>query len=304
MHTLIAKIEELIRVGMIPVAQLPILKRAITYLDQGMFMPTLERQVFYTFVSKFMGTSLNDPTLFRALKQKIITNRNMREHMDNMNEASTGVKQTASHSDDIKSRVAADIAARKAKRQAALDAASKEMASYVPDKKDKRKIFQKEEVEQLDELSKKTLGSYINKASNDKADRAFMSGNAYAKDGSKVSAYSRKEAKRGSGIAKAVSKLQMKNEEIELQKAPEGMLMNFANIVKSKVRAGGKPTDGDKKLASKAKNELRRRRNVASKRMAESVDYAERITLLLQQHNVSSIDELTQEQQAAFFAAI
>lgn len=321
MHIQLDKIEELIRVGLLPVSSLPVLKRALGYVERGMVLPTQERNAVYDFMEKFMGKVLKDPTLFRMFKQKISTSRTMKE--EQMHEASTGVKQSSGVSDDIKAQVAADIAKRKAKKAEALKSAAKEMEGWKPDKKDVRKIYQKEEVEQLDE------GNPENKAKKN-AYHSKKDGVSYGKnDGEKKPKVTTQYPKtwdhlrlKGSSNKKWQSKYSLEKlkaqkkpnlpesvmqEEIELQKAPEGMLMSFAKIVKSKIRAGGKPTDGDKKLASRAKAELRRRRNVASKRMVESADpaeYSERIKALMQEFNVSSVDEMTEEQKAEFFSAI
>lgn len=66
--------------------------------------------------------------------------------------------------------------------------------------------------EQLDELSKKTLGSYIKKASNDKADAAFDFGKRYHSGDTEKS--ERTEVKRQKGIARAVNKLTKENAEL------------------------------------------------------------------------------------------
>jgi hypothetical protein len=62
----------------------------------------------------------------------------------------------------------------------------------------------KEEVEQVDEISKKTLGSYVKKASDDMANNAYALG---AKDPLKPKGSWNKAIKRGKGIAKATDKL-------------------------------------------------------------------------------------------------
>ena len=55
----------------------------------------------------------------------------------------------------------------------------------------------------------------------------------------------------------------------ELKGMPEGMLNNIANNINSKLRAGGKISPEEKKLASRAKAELRRRRDNAGIRLGE-----------------------------------
>ena len=106
------------------------------------------------------------------------------------------------------------------RKQAALDAAkaSGGKAYYVGGGK---QTEIKEETEQLDELSKKTLGSYVKKASADASSSAFNAGgnaaNAHTaklhgmaggeKELNKASVNISKVSKRTSGINKAVSKL-------------------------------------------------------------------------------------------------
>ena len=51
----------------------------------------------------------------------------------------------------------------------------------------------------------------------------------------------------------------------DVKKAPEGSLVAMANAVNSKRKAGGKVSDNDKSLAARAKNELRRRRQLSNK---------------------------------------
>lgn len=169
------KIEELVRMGLMPVENLPLLKRAFTSMEQNAFMPHAHRKIFYDFIGELMDLTLNDTTINRLLKQRVAATKN-------------------------------------------------------------------EEVEHV-------------------------------------------------------------GEEVELSKAPEGMLMTFANLVKSKVRAGGKPTDGDKKLASKAKNELRRRRNVMSKRMQEEAggDYKEKMMKAMDKFGIKSLKDLPTDKKKEFF---
>lgn len=196
-----SKLEDLVRVGLIPVQELPILRRALRYVEQGTFLPANERKVFYKLVRKYMSTTLLDPTINRLIRQRIMTNP-MRE----------------------------DIQAAIAEAKSAL-------------KKTKKKVSATDMLESL-----------------------------------------------------------YQTEDVDLKKAPEGMLMSYANSVKTKLRAGGKPSVTDKQLASKAKNELRRRRNVQAKRMmGESVSYAEKMQLAMEKFGISQLSDLSQENTKEFF---
>jgi len=199
-----SKLEDLVRVGLIPVQELPVLRRALRYVEQGTFLPANERKVFYKLVRKYMSTTLLDPTINRLIRQRIMTNP-MRE----------------------------DIQAAIAEAKSAL-------------KKTKKKISATDMLESL-----------------------------------------------------------YQTEDVDLKKAPEGMLMSYANSVKTKLRAGGKPSVTDKQLASKAKSELRRRRNVQAKRMmGESVSYAEKMQLAMEKFGISQLSDLSQENTKEFFNLI
>jgi len=196
-----SKLEDLVRVGLIPVQELPVLRRALRYVEQGTFLPANERKVFYKLVRKYMSTTLLDPTINRLIRQRIMTNP-MRE----------------------------DIQAAIAEAKSAL-------------KKTKKKVSATDMLESL-----------------------------------------------------------YQTEDVDLKKAPEGMLMSYANSVKTKLRAGGKPSVTDKQLASKAKSELRRRRNVQAKRMmGESVSYAEKMQLAMEKFGISQLSDLSQENTKEFF---
>lgn len=181
------KVEELVRMGLMPIHQLPLLKKAFEMMDNDMYLPYQYRSVFYDFIRELLNMSLTDPTITRLIKNK------------------TSLKK----------------------------------------------------YEETDMSGENT--EVIN------------------------------EAPVG----------------ISLKGAPEGTLMSYANIVRRKIRAGAKPSDADRKLAAKAKAEMRRRRNVAAKRMSESVElsegYAEKFNQALQHFGIESVHDLTDENKKAFF---
>lgn len=100
--------------------------------------------------------------------------------------------------------------------------AKEKFLSSFPEHKDKKiqvsKVSESEEFEEetLDELSKKTLGSYINKATNRAADHSYISGH---KDGSGKNGIEnhKRSDKRIKGIRSAVKKLT--KEEFDLEEA-------------------------------------------------------------------------------------
>lgn len=99
-------------------------------------------------------------------------------------------------------------------------------------------------------------------------------------------------------------------EEIDLKRTPEGMLSTMANAAKNKERAGGKVSPSEKRLASKAKAELRRRRDNLKGRMSESTDvaspvisesYEQAFMNVLTTYNVTSVADLPKESVKEFF---
>jgi len=98
----------------------------------------------------------------------------------------------------------------------------------------------------------------------------------------------------------------MKNEEMEsvseseldLKNTPEGMLDTIAGNVKSKLRGGGKISISDKRIASRAKAELRRRRDNRFHRMKnESVSYEVIFAQVVEASGLGSFTDLSSEQQ-------
>jgi hypothetical protein len=99
-------------------------------------------------------------------------------------------------------------------------------------------------------------------------------------------------------------------EDIDLKRTPEGMLDSMSSSLKSKKRAGGRVSKAEKRLASRAKTELRRRRDNKKgredyKSMKESVimteSYEKAFVEVLATYNVSSVAELPKESVKEFF---
>jgi hypothetical protein len=114
----------------------------------------------------------------------------------------------------------------------------------------KAKVMATEEVEELDELSKKTLGSYIKKATGDAMTKSFKAGDVRDKD----STDNRLKAMgRQMGIAKATNKLT--KEEADLDEAAPKMKPDFIKTQREKDRAhddamGRTPTGRKKTMTS------------------------------------------------------
>jgi hypothetical protein len=97
-------------------------------------------------------------------------------------------------------------------------------------------------------------------------------------------------------------------EEIDLKRTPDGMLDQLASATKSKKKAGGHTSAAEKRLSSRAKAELRRRRDNKKgreeyKSMKESNNgaYEHAFLTVLASYNVTKISELPQENVKEFF---
>jgi hypothetical protein len=97
-------------------------------------------------------------------------------------------------------------------------------------------------------------------------------------------------------------------EDMDLKRTPEGMLDQLASSSKSKKKAGGRVAKGENRLASRAKAELRRRRDNKKgreeyKQAQESTNgaYEHAFLTVLASYNVSNITELPQENVKEFF---
>lgn len=99
-------------------------------------------------------------------------------------------------------------------------------------------------------------------------------------------------------------------EDIDLKRTPEGMLDSMASSLKGKKRAGGHVSAAEKRLASRAKTELRRRRDNKKgreeyKSMKESVNmnesYEKAFIEVLATYNVTSVADLPKENVKEFF---
>jgi hypothetical protein len=81
-----------------------------------------------------------------------------------------------------------------------------------------------------------------------------------------------------------------------LKRMPEGMLATLATNVQSKLRAGGKLSPEDKRVASRAKAELRRRRDNS---MRENYEHAFLSTM--KEYGITNIADLPTENVKDFF---
>lgn len=88
-----------------------------------------------------------------------------------------------------------------------------------------------------------------------------------------------------------------------LKKIPDGMLDTIATNVKSKLGAGGKISPEDKRAASKAKSELRRRRDNKKHKM-KNESYEKVFQQVLSNYGVDSLNALPAEHTKEFFQKV
>jgi hypothetical protein len=162
---------------------------------------------------------------------------------------------------------------------AANKIAKKQISAIEKDRADRaKKSMKNEEIENLDELSKKTLGSYIKKATGDAMTKSFKAGDVRDKD----STDNRLKAMgRQMGIAKATNKLT--KEEVDLDEAAPKMKPDFIKTQREKDRAHddamGRTPTGRKKTMSSTQ------RSMASMRK-EDTDMSMREKLQLQKESI------------------
>lgn len=171
------KIEELVRMGLMPVHFLPWLKRGLEHVQQDAFLPLVERKIVYLFMDRIMNHVFDDQLIYRLIRQRTAMNKNEEFTPENL----TGI------------------------------------AEEGPD----------------------------------------------------------------------------------LKKAPEGSLLALAKGVERKKRSGGKVTDADKKMASKAKTELRRRRDNLNKE-----SYEKAFGAVLESYGIKSLVELPENETKNFFIKV
>lgn len=159
------KVEELVRMGLMPVQNIPWLAQALRHMQSDSYLPLVERRILYEFVRKIFSHVFNDPLIYRLIRQRTAMNK----------------------------------------------------------------------YEEFEPISEQTGP--------------------------------------------------------DLKKTPEGMLVSLSTQAERKKRAGGKVSDEEKKLASKAKSELRRRRDVAAKKESYEVAFNQ----ALQNYNITTIAELSEE---------
>lgn len=69
------RVEHLVRMGLMPIHQLPLLKMAFANMEKDIYLPLNQRAIFYEFVTELLNLSLGDETINRLIKQKTAMKR-------------------------------------------------------------------------------------------------------------------------------------------------------------------------------------------------------------------------------------
>jgi hypothetical protein len=206
----------------------------------------------------------------------------------------------------LQAKVRRDIEAHKAKKAAAIDSAKAELAAHFSTKKGEREakkalwVSKRAASHESVEESKKTETTKKVASPPKKVEKEEKPAKPKTKrQGTGDGGYH--PFNFGSIGEQEVSDF-LVMEDINFRETPDGMLSQLANIIHKKRRAGGRPTDNDKKLATRAKNELRRRRN--AKKVPEAVSYEDRLNASMQFFGLISLADLDPAKSKAFFTHV
>jgi hypothetical protein len=157
------RLDQLVRAGLMPTSSLPLLKRAISRMHAGMSLQGAERDVMNMFISSMMFIVLGDDTVFnkaRAGAKTYATEAKEKTEYDYEGDMAMGqLKSIIANSQRMHDMLSDDtnlpewVQSKITLAEDYISTASNYMQGEM-----------NEEV-QIDELSKKTLGSYIKKAS-------------------------------------------------------------------------------------------------------------------------------------------
>jgi hypothetical protein len=313
MEDFLSKIEVLVRLGLMPIEDLPYLKKALGHVKQNMYLPVQERRVFYKFVNDMLKITLDSPALTRLIMNKTGALKHVNESVKKKKKFTLkGDKRTDNGPSSI-----GDIQNAPPTGYEETDMLGQKLIEHVRKRGNKYVV--------TNEAGTKTLGTHPNRASAVKQLQAIEahkhmdesvepieetiytitpSGRVVGRYGKlKVSGYKKYTDALNAGDIKKAQAISKRNdtntkkktqkeevdltEEINVRKLPTNTLRALANAATSKKKAGGHVTTHDKQLASLARKELNRRKN-----LGESVDYTERFEAALTHFGVKDINEL------------
>ena len=204
-----ARLQQLVRAGLMPQNTLPLLRKSIAKVQMGLSLQGPERDVMATFINSMMYIVLGDDTIFnkaRAGAKSYATEEV--EELDELSRATVGryakrAKDEADYGNPLKSRAKGrEMASRK--RWGGT-------SSYV-----KPARVPATEETQIDELSKETMGRYVKKAADRMSTQGVTAGLKIAKDEKSQKNFDT-ISKRARGISTAVKKLTKESRKADAQ---------------------------------------------------------------------------------------
>ena len=371
MEDFTSKIEVLVRLGLLPIEDLPYLKKALGHVKSNMFLPVQERRVFYKFVNDILKITLDSPALLRLIMNKTGALKHVNESVkkkkkftlkgdkrtdngpssigDIQNAPPTGYEET----DMLGQKLIEHVRKRGNKYVVTNESGNKTLGTHPTRGAAVKQLQAIEAHKHMDESSNPdedwnnpffrhwvdTGGEYHPNDPNhpknkkkvipavpkkEKPFRKHMDESVQLKEGKweplrklKKSGYKKYTDLLDAGDIKGAQALSKRHdaaekrkktksvnpnikeevisEEINVRKLPTNTLRALANAAISKKKAGGRITAHDKQMASLARKELNRRRNIG-----ESVEYSERFEAALDHFGVKDIDELDVETSKDF----
>lgn len=300
MEDFTSKIEVLVRLGLMPIEDLPYLKKALIHVRTNAFLPIRERKVYYQFVNDLLKITLDSPALLRLIMNKTGGLKHVNEAVktkkkftlkgdkrtengptsigDIQNAPPTGYEET----DMLGQRLIEHVRKRGNMFVVTNKAGTKTLGTHSSRSSAVKQLQAIEAHKHMNESTEDDTVAYCVtcdqsalKMDKHKGHKIVQMKTGYKKDSPHL-----QKMKESSEIT----------EEVNVRKLPTNTLRALANAVVGKKKAGGHVTLHDKQMASLARKELNRRKN-----LGESVEYTERFEAALTQFGVSDVSELDVE---------
>ena len=221
------RLQQLVRAGLMPSNTIPVLRKAIAKVQGGMTLQGAERDVMANFINSMMFIVLGDDSIFnkaRAGAKTYATEAKEKTEYDYEGDMAMGqLKSIIANSQRMHDMLSDDtnlpewVQSKITLAEDYISTASNYMQGEM-----------NEEVESIDELSKKTLGSYVKKAIPDAEHKEYWGRADRPTKGQRQDLKSAKN--RRQGINKAIDKLTKEETQIdELSKATLGSYIKKAS---------------------------------------------------------------------------
>lgn len=309
-----ARLQQLVRAGLMPSNTLPLLRKAIAKVQGGMSLQGSERDVMATFINSMMYIVLGDDTIFnkaRAGAKTYATEAKEKQEYDYEGDmAMSQLKSIIANSQRMHDSMSEDtnlpewVQSKITLAEDYISTASNYMQGEMS-----------EEVEQVDEISKAMAGRYINKAKNSIDLTAWRQGYKEAGAGSPSKHMEKKLSKRHKGIETAVKKL-TKEESENLDELSKDTLGRY--IKKAATKIGTQGVTAGLKIAKDERSQKnfdtigKRERGIGkavSKLTKEDIDavkkmnesYKTAFDTALTEYGIKSPSELDESKRKEFF---